>query len=56
MIGFATVLYDEYTASKQTRKEVKEREYFITINSSPINFFRKIVYMIIHTQHCYRSL
>lgn len=31
-------------AYEQTHKVEEQRMYFITINSSPINFFRRIVY------------
>ena len=49
-IFYQTVIYE------QTYKIEEQRVYFITINSSPINFFRRIVYMMITPLHHYGSL
>ena len=43
-------------AYEQTHKVEEQRMYFITINSSPINFFRRIVYRVITAPHHYGSL
>ena len=43
-------------AYEQTHKAEEQRMYFITINSSPINFFRRIVYRVITALHHYGSL
>ena len=45
-----TVVYE------QTHKVEEQRVYFITINSSPINFFRRIVYIVTTAPHHYGSL
>ena len=49
-IFYQTVIYE------QTHKIEEQRVYFITINSSPINFFRRIVYTVTTAPHHYGSL
>ena len=46
----------QHTAYEQTYKIEEQRVYFITINSSPINFFRRIVYVVTTALHHYGSL
>ena len=46
-ISCQTVVYE------QTHKTEEQRVYFITINSSPINFFRRIVYVVTTALHHY---
>ena len=40
---FPSIPY-QHTTYEQTHKVEEQRVYIITINSSPINFFRRIVY------------
>lgn len=52
---FPSIPY-QHTTYEQTHKVEEQRVYFITINSSPINFFRRIVYRVITAPHHYGSL
>ena len=55
MALFSSV-YQYNTVYQQTHEDEEQREYFITINSSPINFFRRIVYAVTAMQNHYGSL